>query len=120
MNYLVIVAFEEHLMENEPSSYESERYMKASFVFAEKVKAFFLNKCIQLSVNSFFINSQLCKVNIENAINEIHGELFYDNLEYNLPNNLPSFFITEVNELTFSTNKNQKLAIDYLLHLKLS
>ena len=113
--YLVIVALDKDWFSREPSFSKSKTYLKASHKYARHILRFFANKSVQLSINSFFVSSKEGKEQLEYLFREIHGELFYDNFEYLLPNDMPRFFITEINQLTYNANKELMLSLEYLI-----
>lgn len=116
-NYIVIIAFSNIPM-TEKSEQELQKEMSSIKLFSKHLSILYLNKCIQLSTDSFFINTTDSKEQLKYHIEDLYADLFMKNIDFLLPNNISQFFITELKDFTFSTYKEKTLALNHLINKK--
>lgn len=116
-NYIIIVAFSNISMRGK-SEHELQKEIKAGKLFSKHLLDLYLNKCIQLSTNSFFINTTDSKEQLKYHIEDLYADLFLENIDILLPNNISQFFITELKDFTFITYKEKTLALNHLINKK--
>lgn len=116
-NYIIIVALS-NIPIIDKSEHELQKEMKASKLFSKHLLDLYLNKCIQLSTDSFFIKTADSKEQLKYHIEDLYADLFMENIDFLLPNNISQFFITELKDFTFSTYKEKTLALNHLINKK--